>query len=654
MRFVYIIEDETKFQNEIAEALTGFDPKIQVRVFGSLESFVRWIKVVMQEGKAAIAKGGMPIIAKGQEANVEGDDHELSLIVSKSEFLGKNQLNLLRKTQRLFISKGICTPEDPTAFVLTAFDEGHFNIKELEDGILSNVLFKPFDRLILQQHLIFAIDGRHPPSLTTVTSQKTTAIVEMIKDVPLQNISETGFTTLSSEQIKPGVIAKYYSSHFLTQTSRSVFAKMRACTPSKTEPGLFECDFSFLGADMTLVSNLRRKLRDPKAKSETLKTSSRGESSKALKIAIVDPEETQNEGLHGQLMKRFINVQAFGYEKLSQFMADFNPAVLWREREKGLKAFSLGIQFGFLLERDSGFVAGFVGEEKPGMKLFNHPWDVLKAKPNWFLGYLKPEQKERLKKYASGRGDLSVGEVFNVTVDEQLFLIKVFGVDTKDGKKVVQFLELSEPEAVAHLEKTSPLPKDLDLLVISEKFFGTNPDQRWAPIKEDFAKRQRKFPMIALIAQKSLTTEELRKLDNWVDDVFFRPVDRVYFLQKIVHLLPATKSVTEAVEIKAFQTKEVIKVANPITVTEISEAGFVMEYYRPIPIGSFREMVLWQPYEIGAPEMLATCNYTEEIEGKKGMYSNHFVFFGAQDNKLKRIRVWILDNYVVAKQKANA
>lgn len=652
MRFVYIIEDEAKFQKEIADALTSFDPKIQVRIFASLENFVRWIKLAMQEGKAAIAKGGVSLKADAEAP--EGDDHELSLVISKNEFLGKNQLGLLRKTQKLFIAKGLCKAEDPTAFVLTAFDETDFHIKELEDGILSNILFKPFDQLILQQHLICAIDGRHPPSQTAVTAQKTTAVVEMIKDVPLLNISETGFISISSENIKPGVVAKYYSPHFMTQTSRSVFAKLRSCTPSKTQPGQFECDFSLLGADATLISNIRRKLRDPKAKTELGKTSSRGDSSKGLKVAIVDHEEIQNEGLQGLLTKRFINVQAFAYENLYTFMADFNPAVMWKEREKGLKAYSQGGQFGFVLERETGFVAAFAGAEVAGMKLFNQPWDALKAKPNWFLGVLKAEQKERIKKYASGRGDLAKDEIFHVTVDEKIFLIKIAGLESKDGKNIVHFTELADDEAIAHLEKTSPLSKDLDLVVISEKIFGTAPDERWGPIKEDFAKRGRKFPMIALLAQKSFVDDEKRKLGEWVDDIFYRPVDRVYFLQKIVHLLNAAKTVKDAVEIKALPTpKEAIKVANPIRVTEISEAGFIMEYYRPIPVGSFREMVLWQPYEIGAPEMIATCNFHEEIEGKKGTFANHFVFFGAQDSKLKRIRVWILDNYVDAKQKAN-
>ena len=78
-------------------------------------------------------------------------------------------ISLLKKTKDLFVERKICTVEDPTAFVLTVFDDPGFKIKQLENRILNNVIFKPFDRLILIQHLTNAIDGRHPPSKYTIT-----------------------------------------------------------------------------------------------------------------------------------------------------------------------------------------------------------------------------------------------------------------------------------------------------------------------------------------------------------------------------------------------------------------------------------------------------------------------------------------------------
>jgi hypothetical protein len=60
--------------------------------------------------------------------------------------------------------------------------------------------------------------------------------------------------------------------------------------------------------------------------------------------------------------------------------------------------------------------------------------------------------------------------------------------------------------------------------------------------------------------------------------------------------------------------------------------------------------VLWQPYEIGSPELLATCNFVEENKGEKGVFNCHFVFFGIGDQFLKHIRIWIRDNYVLSKE----
>jgi hypothetical protein len=78
-----------------------------------------------------------------------------------------------------------------------------------------------------------------------------------------------------------------------------------------------------------------------------------------------------------------------------------------------------------------------------------------------------------------------------------------------------------------------------------------------------------------------------------------------------------------------------------------------MKYYRPIPVGDFREFILWMPNEIDIPLIFGTNNFTEDDKNTKGNYFNHFVFFGMKDIYLKHIRVWIRDNYVHTKEKAS-
>ena len=104
-----------------------------------------------------------------------------------------------------------------------------------------------------------------------------------------------------------------------------------------------------------------------------------------------------------------------------------------------------------------------------------------------------------------------------------------------------------------------------------------------------------------------------------------------------------------AIEINQHKKNERVEVGNTVQVTEMSEAGLVMTYYRPITIGTFRRFVLWLPMEIGHPVMLAACNFHKENEVDK-TFENHFVFFGTQDHFLLHIRVWIRDNYVLSKQ----
>jgi hypothetical protein len=140
MRFVYLLEDDAKFQQEIVSAIVEIDPKIQIRVFTTLESFSKWIKDVMVHGPTHVVLGGVPPDGVAVPTIDPAEAHQLVCIISKIEYTGKKQLPLLKKTRDFLVKKGVCTAEDPTAFVLTAFDDPGFKIKDLEDRILNNVI----------------------------------------------------------------------------------------------------------------------------------------------------------------------------------------------------------------------------------------------------------------------------------------------------------------------------------------------------------------------------------------------------------------------------------------------------------------------------------------------------------------------------------
>jgi hypothetical protein len=649
VRFVYVLEDDTKFQKEICDAISFLDPKIQIRLFPKLENFADWLRIMMTTGPAAISMGGSIPTYVTQDPVPEGEAHQLVLVISKIEFLGAEQLGLLRKTRDLFVERQICTKEDPTAFVLTAFDDPHFKIRELEDRILNNVIFKPFDRLILIQHLTFAIDGRHPASKYTIANQKTTAVVEMLKDVEMEGISEVGIVTKSYREIPVGSVAKYYGTPFLTQRHRSIIAICQGCKPHPTEPKAFRCSFSFLAADPSQISSLRKIVKNKQAKEFEYDWR---ENRKAIApdsrvhIVMLDEEEEGPSGIKGTLEKRFEGIKITAYESYGALHSDLDPAAAIQNRDANLKPFGSATWVSLHFDLAGLTYMGFETDQQDVTQLFGTPEAEHKKIQNWFSKALVPEHKEKYRHYVKTQ-TLQEDNVLVISTHYVQFYLKVVEA-TKDDKKFhLKVTELSKDEQIDWLTKNSRIKDPVDLLVVSHRFFNDIAEERWTHVIESLKKRFGKTPLIFMTSKKDFSDREEREFGKYVTDIFFKPIDRSYFEQKIKWAFPRLLEKGDKIHLTTVAREEIIKTANPVSVSEISEAGFVMQYYRSIGVGSFREIVLWQPYEIGAPELLATCNFVEEI-GKDG-FKCHFVFFGISDHFLKHIRVWIRDNYILSK-----
>lgn len=654
MKFVYVLEDDPKFQQEIVEAIAITDPKIQVRLFPQLDAFAAWMKFMMTTGPAAIAQGGIVPSFAPQEPLAEGEAHQLVLVISKIEFLGVEQLGLLRKTRDLFIQRQICTKEDPTGFVLTAFDDPSFKITELEDRILNNVIFKPFDRLILAQDLTFAIDGRHPPSKNTIANQKTTAIVEMLKDVELEAISDIGIITKSYREIPVGAISKYYGKQFLSDRQRSLFAICQSCMKHPEFPDAFRAHFTYFSADQTQISSFRKKTHDKNAKviSSQWDHLACAQSVSEPQILLMDDEEIGPSGLQGHLEKTFRGLQLISIESVSALIGDIDPAQALQQKDANLKTLGGAASLTLHFDTSGSTYLGFESDKADLTTFFGTAANDLKNKSNWFHQAVIMSHRERLRKYVStGTMNLSEDNYLSLNVGENSFMVSVKAISKEGGKFNITLGEPSKDEQIKWMQKDSRIQKPVHLIIASHRFFGEGAAERWKFVKEALKKKFNVDPQIIMTSKKDFTDAEERLFGTFTHDILFKPLDRIYFGHRLKALFPklVEKGMDKIIP-KTVPATEIIKAVNPVTVSEISEAGFVMQYYRSITVGSFREMILWQPYEIGAPEFLATCNYVEENQGQKGTFNCHFVFFGITDNLLKRIRIWIRDNYVLSKE----
>lgn len=550
MKYVFVLEDDTKFQNEIVTALSAIDPKLQIRLFFNFAEFAGWIKLAAQSGPLALAAAGKnPFLSEGETPTVTAQaDDELVLIVSKDEFLGSRLMNLVHKTRKWLINKKICSATDPTALVLTCFDSPDFNITLVEDSIVNNVIFKPFDKLLLIQHLNVALAGRHKPPESKIHQMKISARIEVIKEVNLEKISEVSMITNSTRPIEIGSVAKYYSELFISGPQRSIKGICMSCNPHPLNPAVFQCEFRFVGTSRNQLTKFRLDIQKAEHKEIKIMQDHKPLDPQAAKtnFVLIQSSEEDIKNLDHNISTSFQNVQMTHYLSIGQFMFALDP-------QKNAK--------------------------KPTDKSEAPEIPVL------------PTQAEAL--------------IFDVSV--------------------------LDPQAL-----------------FDPKIFESTITQ----IKESVAAKLGEKTKIIFTSTRPLHDQIERILAIQVKaDIFYRPVDQNNFSRRMNLLFPHLH-VNEKLELSLIENKQVIKAANPVEITTVSEAGIVMKYYRPISPGTFRKFILWTPHEVGNPEFLASCNFAEEKPAEDGSYALDFVFFGLTDADVKYIRLWIMENYVQSKQAA--
>jgi hypothetical protein len=538
MKYIYILENDQKFRDEMIEAIQKIDPQLAIRWFESLDEFSKWIRSVFTEGQASLPKGGQAL-PNAVDSPPDPKD-QLVLVISKNEFLGAKHMNLLRKTRDLFIAKGLCTQEDPTSLVLTSFDSPDFDIKLVEDRIINNVIFKPFDKLILLQLLTYAVGGRHPPSQYAIHNMKTAATIEMLKEVEVEALSDVGFISSSNRPILVGSISKYYGPAFVSLKHRSMMAICIRCEPHPELKDNFRCAFSYFSADSYQITNIRKEVRKKEYKSFSFDWIPKV-AKEPLEFALIAADDELSANFKINIEKHFSNITVHVFPQLQSFLYAVDPELAAKDK----------------------------------------------------------------------------------TVD------------------------------VALLPK---VPATFHAIFADDFMFVENFKERWTSVFETLTKRL-KAPAtnpsgkteVFVLAKKFYSDAEERALGEVVKDIFYLPLDTLYLSKKLSIFLPQLIS-KEEISLPTVDHKHVAKVANPIEISEFSEAGLVMKYYRPISAGAFREFVLWLPHELDLPEFLAACNFSEENKAEKGSHFNHFVFFGTNDHFLQHIRRWILQNHVHSKE----
>lgn len=653
MKYVFVIENEQKFQDEIFEALIQIDPKLNIRFFLNLETFSNFVQKLVQDGKSAIHRAGIQHPKDPPQITDPSADAQLALLVCKDELLGHSRMDLLEKTHKLFARKGISTPEEPTNVVITAFDTEDFQIKLVEQNFINNVIFKPFDNLILVEHLATALTGRHLSKLSLVHRMKTQVEVEMIKDVSAENFSDVGFVTISPREVKTGQVSKYYGDLFAATKTNYVHAR---CWKSEKHPdlqGQFRCWFTFFGTPSLAHADYRRKLAGLKAPEvKLLKTQeSTGQvATSVLHVAILEPNDQRRKELKTALEKDIQNCKVHEFKAWDELSMQMDP-VGYNAQQKiqpwaGENAMILildpsGHQVQFADPEPSG-TDGFLGLKYEDLKKIDFQKLIPEsATMTWLKLFVQKKVQfgqEPILPLASSHGQFLVK------------ILKIEEVKSEAGALQGLRLQLAKPALDEKMKwyQDNLSAKDPFEVVICP-FETTQKDvNSFKSIADSFVSKWKTELKVFATSEKSVEESSLRKMPKWLYDIHYFHHDFSDLCRKInlftVRPLDAN--------FKFFAQKSEVRVANPIELIEISESGLAVKYYRPLSLGSFRKFVLPKLTGEKVLEYLASCNFSEPDPNNKELHVNHFVFFGVKDLFLKNIRVWIRENYAHEKEKS--
>lgn len=630
--FAFVLEDEDKFQKQIFQALRKINPQLKIRFFKNLEDFSAWIALFIKEGLSSVETAGFRL-AEDTEIESVGGEKNVRLLMCKSENLGDHSISLIGKTIDLFARKNLCAKEEKTAVVLTAFDHEEFDLKRLEASFVNNIIFKPFDALILEEHTRFALIGRKKPSDENFKSNKLEAQVEMVKDIPCEGFSDLGFITVSDREVVPGSISKFYSSEFASESVRSVMAKCVKSIPKtgKDQTG-FLCWMEYFALEVGQIKKFRKDLVNE------FPSSHMDSRINEFKKNILILDSLGDQELSSSLKRYFPKSATFYYNSWDRFVFDSSPEASGLLVEKDIP-----IPTGYKMTLDG--TGHYIIDQDPKSEtdlVFGEVYSEIKKK-DFHILLTADGKKEWIevfnaKQVTPGREPIlainNLGKVFMVRLAQFRRTQNAANMSVIE----IMFSELTMAEKVGYLKSKSPIPNTVDVVIASIDMMPKIIESKLYPS----AKR-------ILTVTDQVGDKEKREWAPLVYDIFESPADRNYLVKRIY--LSFLEKFTWTVN-HFNKVKTDIQSAQQIQIDEISEAGLVFKYHRPLEIGSFRRFYLWTPNEVELRDYHANCNYFEEVkDGKTTVYNHHFVFFAMKDYYLKNIRLWVRENYILSKSK---
>ena len=222
---VILLESDSHDVAPVQEALLAIQPQIQLLIVPDLQNF-----------NLAISKQHQEL---GTEAQI------ILAILSGDAKLSPEAIKEILKMPRDF------------ELLVTSFEHSPKLVKEWADSGVFNLLQKPYDTLLLQQHLRLALKPTTAPRDFATHNFKTSTRIEMLKEISLEAISEIGIVTRSDREVPLHRVTKFYGKAFEWNHRQSVYARTLTHRPHPTRTHERSVFMTFFGVGREQMLQIR-------------------------------------------------------------------------------------------------------------------------------------------------------------------------------------------------------------------------------------------------------------------------------------------------------------------------------------------------------------------------------------------------------------
>lgn len=301
-----VIENEPKLKDLITEAVKSIDNNCEILSFETLQAFQTNLSQIKDEEKEAYLKFSFYLLNLSDHAT-----KDWKKMIDDLKALGTNKEAL------------IC---------VTTYDNKGAPLNFLKQLDVFNVIYKPFDPLILKETINLALQKGKLANTIEMKSQKSSAFIGVLKEVELQSISELGFLTISEAPIPQMSLTKYFSPIFSTGRKQSVWAQCLVSAPHPGKPGHFINKFQFFCVKKDFLTQIRKYVNSlkPQETSSALWNLETQSKTAKIKIGLIGLHNPNTDGVHKDLQDRFTNaeVEFLNYESIENWPKSLDHQVV--------------------------------------------------------------------------------------------------------------------------------------------------------------------------------------------------------------------------------------------------------------------------------------------------------------------------------------